>query len=196
MELQKKDKIIVGLLAINILISVLLVRAVFFPSENELRYDYYSSEVATLISPHSLREDILHASSPYVIVDVRSQLDYEAGHIVGAVSVIPGDSMYDEIRNLQRENPDKEILTYCYTQVCMLGRKVGKALAEEGIYVRELGVGFNEWKNFWKNWNYEREWDTVNIDEYIKVGPEPGVFKNPLLIPKNNSCAPGSTFSC
>lgn len=50
----------------------------------------------------------------------------------------------------------------------MTGRKVGKTLAEEGIYVRHLGIGWNEWRYDWKSWNHPHEWDTTDPMDYIE----------------------------
>ena len=189
----KTNYIQIVLLLQSILILVLLA-VVFFPSEDKLKKDYYTSEVATLVSPHSLREEILHGTNPYVLVDTRDNISYERGHIVGAINIIPDANMVSKFKNLQKENKGKEILIYCYTQVCMRGRKVGKELAENGIYVRELGIGFNEWKNFWRNWNYENEWNEINIFDYIRIGQEPGVFRN--IKPLNTSSCGTGEFGC
>lgn len=190
-------KYIYIILFIQIIAIVFLFWMLLFPTENALRKNYYASEVATLVSPHSLRENILHDEVPYVIVDVREKEDYLAGHIIGAINIIPGEGMVKEFRVLQKENKNREILTYCYTQVCMRGRKVGEKLASNGIYVRELGIGFNEWKNFWKNWNYEKEWKDIDINKYIQTGENPGEFANPIK--KNlldSGCSEDSKYSC
>ncbi len=63
---------------------------------------------------------------------------------------------------------DREIIVYCYSRACMTGRKVGKMLAEEGIYVRHLGIGWNEWRYDWKSWNHPHEWDTTDPMDYIE----------------------------
>ncbi len=56
----------------------------------------------------------------------------------------------------------------------MTGRKVGKILAENDVFVQHLGVGWNEWRYFWTMWNHEHEWDITNPEDYIASGPNPG----------------------
>ena len=51
----------------------------------------------------------LDAGADLVIVDVRSKEDFDAGRILGAVS-IPWDELEDRYTELPR---DKEIITYC-----------------------------------------------------------------------------------
>ena len=176
---------------------IFLFWVIFFPTENMLKKAYYDSEVATLVSPHSLREDILHNTVSYVIVDVREKDDYLRGHIIGAINIVPGPGMVEKFKELEKENLNKKILTYCYTQVCLRGRKVGRELADSGVYVKELGIGFNDWKNFWRQWNYESEWSGININEYIQTGETPGKFANPIekdLL--DSGCSADAKYSC
>ena len=190
----KETKITYAILTILIIAVIFLAKEVYFPSQNSLKKHYYTSQVATLVSPHSLREKILHGENPYVIVDTRDRESYINGHIVGAYNIEPGENMVYEFKGIQAKYPNKPILIYCYTEVCMRGRKVGKELAKNGIYVYELGIGFNEWKNFWTKWNYENEWETVDIQKYITIGDELGEFKaqkKDLLKPASCSSAPG-----
>ena len=191
-----KDTIIYTLVIINVLVTIFLVQKVILPTETDLRNSYYKSEVATLVSPHSLRELIHHGENPYVLVDVREYEDYLRGHIVGSINIVPGDGMVKSFKELQETYKGKEILIYCYTQVCLRGRKVGKELIKNGISVKELGIGYNEWEFFWKEWNYDNEWASINIRDYIRRGKEPGFYKvdfNPL---KPSTCAADQKFGC
>ena len=189
--------IVIFLIILNLLISAFLVQKTFFPTNDDLRKVYYTTQVATLVSPHTLRELILHGENPYVIVDVREKEDYLKGHIVGAINIVPGETMINSFKKLQSENIGKEILIYCYTEVCMRGRKVGKELIKNGISVMELGIGYNEWENFWKHWNYPNEWDSINIYDYIRYGDEPGRFKTELKLElKLDNCSVDQKFGC
>ena len=187
--------IVYTILSIQFILIGIIFYAEFFPTENSLKKDYYRTEVATLISPHGLREQILHNKNNFVLVDTRDNVSYIDGHIVGAINIEPNLSIVSEFQKLQEMYPDKPILIYCYTQVCLRGRKIGKELANHNIYVFELGIGFNEWKNFWRQWNYESEWDDIDIFDYIAEGEDPGVFKNTIESPISNcNTIPG--FSC
>jgi len=127
------------------------------PSEEELITDYYLTENAVHVSPHHIRKAMDKGESDFILVDVRSQEEYEEEHIIGAVSIPaykdPDTSDYDDVerivnafQELIEDNPDKDIIIYCYSLPCMSGRKVGLMLAENDIYVQQLGVGWNEWR--------------------------------------------------
>ena len=170
-------------------------------STNDLLLGYYLTENAVHISPHSLRGKMDSGATDYVLVDLRSQEEYETEHIIGAIS-IPAyknrtTSAYDEVDRIVASflalPPDKDVIVYCYSIPCMTGRKIGKMLAERGIFVKQLGIGWNEWRHFWTLWNHEHEWNITTAEEYVVSGPEPGIAT------KNNSTAcpvAGGGFGC
>ena len=131
------------------------------PTNEELIKNFYLTENAVHVSPHSLRTKIMKGQTgDYVLVDLRSQEEYEREHIITAVNIPaykdPNTSAYDEkdrIIGAFRALPkDKDVIVYCYSTPCMTGRKIGKMLAENGIYVKHLGIGWNEWRYFWNLW--------------------------------------------
>ncbi len=154
------------------------------PDAQELIADYYATENAVTVSPHGLRKDIAKGTSKYLLVDLRSAEEYEKSHIVGAVNVPayknPDESAYGEVDRIVagfRALPkDKELVVYCYSKPCMTGRKIGKILAGHGIYVKHLGIGWNEWRYDWNGWNHEHEWATSKAEDYVVSGKEPGTY--------------------
>ncbi|MFQ5621159.1 MAG: rhodanese-like domain-containing protein [Candidatus Nanoarchaeia archaeon] len=125
------------------------------PMQDELRKEFYLVEATTAVSPHHIRKHI--KDDDYILVDLRSQEEYGEEHIIGAVN-IPAykdkdhsdygavEGITSSFRELAAANPHKDLIVYCYSIPCMTGRKVGKILAEKGIYVKHLGVGWNEWR--------------------------------------------------
>lgn len=173
------------------------------PTKDELIKEFYLVENAAHVSPHGLRRHMDKGDQNFIVVDLRSPLEYEREHIIGAVNIPaytdPNTSAYKEVdrivgqfRELIEKNPDKEIITYCYSIPCMTGRKIGKMLAENGIYVKTLGIGWNEWRHFWTLWNHEHEWETVKPEDYIWKGKEPGV---PVQREAPSPCGEGE-FAC
>lgn len=171
------------------------------PTSEELIKDFYLTENAVHVSPHSLRTKMSKGQTgDYVLVDLRSQEEYEREHIVTAVNISaykdPNTSAYDEkdrIIGAFRALPEnKEIIVYCYSTPCMTGRKIGKMLAENDIYVKHLGIGWNEWRYFWTLWNHDAEAPT-NVLDYIVSGKEPGVPKISNELP--SPCGEGD-LSC
>ncbi|MEK6899051.1 MAG: rhodanese-like domain-containing protein [Nanoarchaeota archaeon] len=172
-------------------------------SQEQLIAEFYAIETAVYVSPHGLRKEIAAGTNKYIIVDLRSQEEYEKEHIIGAVN-IPAykdkdtsdygsvERITEAFKKIQTENPEKEILVYCYSAPCMTGRKVGTMLAKEGIYVKHLGVGWNEWRYYWDLWNHEHEWSITDVEDYIFKGPGPGIF-NGL---NNTACPIGGGLGC
>ena len=143
---------------------------------------YYANSAATLVSPHNIRERMSGGKENYILIDTRTREDYERGHIVTAINIDTGtggekttDDVLQEFEAVIAENPDKEIIIYCYSASCMNGRKVGNFLASNGVFVKEMTVGWNEWRYNWRSWNYDTEWDTYNVDDFWVAGTEPGV---------------------
>jgi len=69
-------------------------------------------------------------NSNVLLIDVRPSVEYESGHITGAVSV----------------PKDKEIIAYCRGPFCVLADEAVKTLNEKGYKVRRLDDGYPEWK--------------------------------------------------
>lgn len=169
-------------------------------TSNELIYDFYATENTVYISPHSLRRKMDKGDKSYVLVDLRSPQEYEKEHIIGAVSIPaykdPDTSAYEEVDRIVNQfkqlPKDKDIIVYCYSMPCMTGRKVGLMLAEHGIFVKHLGIGWNEWRYFWTLWNHEHEWSITKPEEYIFSGKEPGV---PKIRELPSPCGEGQ-FAC
>ena len=70
------------------------------PTKNDLIREFYETENAVHVSPHSLRKKMSKGEIDYVLVDLRSQQEYEKERIVTAVNVPaykdPDTSAYDE----------------------------------------------------------------------------------------------------
>ncbi|MBI2141290.1 rhodanese-like domain-containing protein [Candidatus Woesearchaeota archaeon] len=183
-------------------VVVLNVQSPAEPSEDELIKGFYLAENAVHVSPHSLKGKMDKGVDDYVLVDLRSAEEYEAEHIVGAVN-IPAYSdrntaAYGDVDRIVSAfaalPKDKDIIVYCYSMPCMTGRKIGKMLAENGIYVKHLGIGWNEWRHFWNLWNHEHEWNTTIAEDYISKGKEPGTPK--LKANASSVCPISGEFGC
>jgi len=56
----------------------------------------------------------------------------------------------------------------------MTSRKVGKMLADSGVYVKHLNIGWNEWRYYWDLWNHDSETPLGGVNNYVVSGTEPG----------------------
>jgi rhodanese-related sulfurtransferase len=77
-----------------------------------------------------------------VILDVRPQEEYEAGHIPGAVSMPLGE-MQGSLSSLPR---DAEIVAYCRGTYCVLAPQALKLLRRHGFRARRFVEGLPEWR--------------------------------------------------
>jgi len=76
------------------------------------------------------------------LLDVRPSIEYEFGHITGAISV-PVNEMMKQLKGISK---NKEIIAYCRGPFCVLADEAVKILSEKGYKVRRLDVGYPEWK--------------------------------------------------
>lgn len=163
---------------------------------NDLIKQFYDVENAVYVSPHSLRRQMDKGEQNYILVDLRSPQEYEKEHIISAINIPaykdPNTSAYEEkdriIGEFRKLPKDKDIIVYCYSIPCMTGRKVGKMLSDAGIFVKHLGIGWNEWRYFWTMWNHEHEWNLTRPEDYIMSGKEPGAPQKKEL---PSSCGEG-----
>ncbi|HDL75048.1 MAG TPA: rhodanese-like domain-containing protein [bacterium] len=169
-------------------------------SSNDIIKDFYLTENVVRVSPHHIRKAMDKGDDNFILVDLRSQEEYENEHIVGAISIPaykdPNTSAYSDVERIVKafsELPkDKEIIVYCYSGPCMTGRKIGKMLSENDIYVKHLGIGWNEWRYFWNLWNHDAEIQTI-VDDYVVSGKEPGV---PTVKENSDACPIEGGFGC
>lgn len=76
------------------------------------------------------------------ILDLRPRVEFEAGHIPGAVS-LPLDELEDRLAEIP---PDREIVAYCRGPYCVLAPRGVEVLIASGRTARQLEDGFPEWR--------------------------------------------------
>jgi rhodanese-related sulfurtransferase len=101
--------------------------------------DYLGDDVDTIA-----RRDLLErlARGDVVLVDVRPEDEYDAGHIAGARS-IPLDELEQRLAELP---PDTEIVAYCRGPFCAYAHEAVRRLRAEGRSARRLHEGWPEWR--------------------------------------------------
>jgi rhodanese-related sulfurtransferase/DNA-binding transcriptional ArsR family regulator len=89
------------------------------------------------------REALLErvAAGRAVVLDVRPEREYAAGHIPGAVS-IPLDELADRLAEL----PAVEIVAYCRGEYCVLSYDAVRLLTAHGRRAVRLADGMLEWR--------------------------------------------------
>lgn len=104
---------------------------------NRQREDNKSNNAVTLDELESMirNENVL-------LIDVRPKVEYEFGHIIGAIS-IPLNELAEKLKNISK---NKEIVAYCRGPFCALSDEAVKILSEQGYNSRRLDEGYPEWK--------------------------------------------------
>jgi rhodanese-related sulfurtransferase len=77
-----------------------------------------------------------------IVLDVRPEAEYRAGHITGARSV-PISQLRRSLRNLPK---DGEVVAYCRGPYCVYADDAVRELCRRGYRARRLVDGFPEWK--------------------------------------------------
>lgn len=77
-----------------------------------------------------------------VVLDVRPEVEYRAGHIPGALSV-PVDVLEAALQTLPK---DKEIVAYCRGPYCVFSDEAVTLLRSRGYQARRLAEGLPDWR--------------------------------------------------
>ena len=76
-----------------------------------------------------------------VVVDVRPEAEFAAGHIRGAVSIPIAD-----LKSRLGDIPDgAEVVAYCRGPYCVYADEAVRVLAKKGVPAARLEDGFPEW---------------------------------------------------
>ena len=82
------------------------------------------------------------ARDEVVVLDVRPEAEYRAGHIAGARSA-PLPALASLVPKLPRR---REIVAYCRGPYCVYADDAVRTLRARGLKARRLDVGFPEWR--------------------------------------------------
>lgn len=96
-----------------------------------------------LIDHNELRERLERGD--LVVIDVRPEAEYAAGHIPGAIS-LPPDQL-DRVDEVLRDIPaDREVAAYCRGPYCVYADDAVRRLTALGRRAMRLEDGFPEWR--------------------------------------------------
>lgn len=104
---------------------------------NRQREDNKSTDAVSLNELESMIKN-----DSVLLLDVRPSIEFEFGHITGAVSV-PMSEMMEKLKLISK---DKVIVAYCRGPFCVLADEAVKILTEQGYNIRRLDEGYPEWK--------------------------------------------------
>lgn len=141
-------------LAVCVIVSIITALAAayaynnLFPKSDEQKIaEFYSTETAVSVSPSDYISDLNAGKIDGLLVDLRSANEYNSGHLVTAINIPAVEMNRSQLVFAFSKLPkDRPIITYCYSEYCMLSRNVGEALAENGIYAKHFTAGWYEIK--------------------------------------------------
>jgi rhodanese-related sulfurtransferase/DNA-binding transcriptional ArsR family regulator len=111
-----------------------------FPEVGILRRQYGIEGVDQNL-PRPELESLLRNDGVFLI-DVRPSVEFEAGHIAGALSV-PVDELPNRLATLPR---DKKIVAYCRGEYCLFADEAVALLLQNGFDAIRLEGGWPEWR--------------------------------------------------
>jgi rhodanese-related sulfurtransferase len=76
-----------------------------------------------------------------VVLDVRPEPEYRAGHIAGALS-LPVEELTRRLRDLPK---DRQVVAYCRGPYCVFADDAVRALRRRGYRAARLEDGYPEW---------------------------------------------------
>jgi len=82
------------------------------------------------------------ATGDVVLIDVRPELEYRAGHIPGALSM-PVEELATGLRTLPH---DRKIVAYCRGPFCLFSHEAVLKLKKKGFEARRLKLGLPDWR--------------------------------------------------
>jgi len=100
----------------------------------------HTSDQLEAVSITELRRRL--ATGDVVLIDVRPELEYRAGHIPGALSV-PLEKLATFLRTLP---DDKEIVAYCRGPFCMFSNEAVQAMKKKGFKACRFDRGLPDWR--------------------------------------------------
>lgn len=107
--------------------------------ERIVRESFGGRDELTPVRREELRR--MMSKSEAVVIDVRPEAEFAAGHIRGAIN-IPVSRLAARARALPR---DREIVAYCRGPYCMLAVDAVSRLRRKGYSARRLEDGYPEW---------------------------------------------------
>ncbi|MBF6387775.1 metalloregulator ArsR/SmtB family transcription factor [Nocardia farcinica] len=123
----------------RLLVLLRRVTAAHQPAVPPARESYLGDAGAELSSAELLARG---TEGQVVVLDVRPEAEYAAGHIPGAIN-IPIDQLSDRIAELPA---DTEIVVYCRGEYCVFAYDAVRLLTERGRRAVRLRDGMLEWR--------------------------------------------------
>jgi DNA-binding transcriptional ArsR family regulator len=108
---------------------------------NERAQAYLGDRSEIAIIDHDTLRRRLAQGDEIVVIDVRPELEYEAGHVEGAISA-PPDRLDQVIPTLPTRS---DIVAYCRGEYCAFADQAVRQLRDTGRTAYRLDAGYRDW---------------------------------------------------
>jgi len=150
------------------------------------KYNYFESKKST-IDPVIVKELIDSKEKAYIIIDTRSEKEYEQSHIKGAVNIPSYEdakNVYQSLTNFSAEFSKKRKLFIGKRLVVVYGYHPEADLMEDCVHVlkktkintRILNVSWYEWQSNFYSWMPLSGLQSFSINNYLE-GKEIEIFQ-------------------
>jgi rhodanese-related sulfurtransferase len=109
------------------------------PEIDRIVAEFEVGEIGTTMRTEEV--DRLMRAGSITLIDVRPTIEFEAGHVPGAVSVPPED-LAEALATLPR---DRTIVAYCRGAYCLMADEAVAVLRREGFEAYRMEGGWPEW---------------------------------------------------
>jgi rhodanese-related sulfurtransferase len=140
--------------------------------------DSFTSQELLYLDPYSLLNIIDKNDKKYLLVDIRSEKEYEKEHVKTAINL----PLYEGLRNdlsiqkkpkvlaeLKKISQGKTIIVYGANAYTNTTRQAANYLTDNQLQVKILTVGWNEWRFNTNLWLAEEDWGGFNINQYLEI---------------------------
>jgi rhodanese-related sulfurtransferase len=113
------------------------------PAEPDIAHQHFVSKLAFETDPSDVRLDLERGQTSFILIDVRSEKDYEECHAVGAIN-LPNRRITAETTSALPK--DKALVVYCWGPGCDGSTKAAARLSALGFRVKEMIGGIEYWR--------------------------------------------------
>lgn len=104
---------------------------------------HFLAKLAVETDPADVRLDLQRGQTSFVLIDARSEQDFEECHIPGAINLPPRRITDESTSHLSKE---KVLVTYCWSPGCNGATKAAARLSALGFAVKEMIGGLEYWR--------------------------------------------------
>jgi rhodanese-related sulfurtransferase len=106
----------------------------------EMARNFFAEKINFTISPAELNQQLQNGAN-ITVIDVRATEDFIKGHVPRAINLPEGQ--WSKTTGWPKE---RQLVIYCYSQICHLAAHAALAFANQGYSVMEMDGGFAAWK--------------------------------------------------